>query len=96
MQHAHLGLLREVGKNVIVNVLCRDVGQTSMPSHGAVELPFRHVPRAPPNTKFNSVLKYGLKMRQSPKFTPFYLNLGVLRELPLREHTPVARTQIQY
>ena len=40
----------------------------------------RHVPRAPLNTEFNSVLKYGLKMRLSPKFTPFYLNLGVLRE----------------
>ena len=24
--------------------------------------------------------KYGLKMRLSPKFIPFYLNLGVLRE----------------
>ena len=40
----------------------------------------RHVPRPPPNTEFNSVLKYGLKMRLAPKFTPIYLILGVLRE----------------
>ena len=40
----------------------------------------KHVPRAPLNTEFNSVLKYGLKMRLAPKFTPIYLNLGVLRE----------------
>ena len=26
----------------------------------------RHVPTPPPNTEFNSVLKYGLKMRLSP------------------------------
>ena len=43
----------------------------------------RHVPTPPLNTEFNPVLKYGLKiiMRLSPKFTPIYLILGVLREL---------------
>ena len=30
----------------------------------------RHVPTPPLNTEFNSVLKYGLKMRLSPKLTP--------------------------
>ena len=45
----------------------------------------RHVPRPPLNTEFNSVFKYGLKMRLSPKFTPFYLNLGVLREFEFQQ-----------
>ena len=44
-------------------------------------LPGRHVPRAPLNTEFNSILQTALKMRLAPKLTPFYLNLGVLREL---------------
>ena len=30
----------------------------------------RHVPIPPPNTEFNSVLNYGLKMRLAPKLTP--------------------------
>ena len=45
------------------------------------ETEVRHIPRAPLNTEFNFVLKYGLKMRLSPKFTGTYLILGVLREL---------------
>ena len=30
----------------------------------------RHVPTPPPNTEFNSVLKYEVKMLLSPKLTP--------------------------
>ena len=45
--------------------------------------PDRHVPRAPLNTVIRILCsdQSAYEMRLSPKFIPFYLNLGVLREL---------------
>ena len=52
-------------------VECRDPS-----AWNRLDKPGRHVPTPPPNTEFNSVLKYGLKMRLSPKLTPIILVCG--------------------